>query len=622
MDCVTEHRGVTQFILHYVIFCLVFLKSLDFFPSAAIYIKKTEMNTKKSIRITNKTKNFNPKLNRTHNTISSPHTYTSRQQKIEAYETRLYWQYRYCDEHDGQTFFYTLTYNDKHLPSYYGVPCFDYQDLVDIVFEGAFRKRLLRQYGTKMKYFVGAELGDGKGERGMHNNPHYHILFFLEPANNKRYPYRKIDPKQFRHEVRLAWQGFDEEEGWHDYRTAKLGIAREGEPKGIKMATYGKVKDFRACTYCAKYVCKDIKLVRAERFIYRHLREDLIDLYRYKPEVLREFFEQEMIIPEDADDDLKFKYALAAFDYDRNYKVIEKIIEVQGLTQKYLDFVEEYIAEPLNEKLKEFRNRHTNKCRISHGVGDYALEHIDDLMNPTIQVPSKNGFKNRPIGMYYYRKLYTNYYIDKDGSVIRYLNLLGVDYKRYHLKDNLQKISTRAENNLRCLLNSETLYDTLKKSDINEQIYLPFKDFFEEYNYLLVDENKDIEEICKRYGEYKFIYEDRFFPYQASGTICSDSFPVLHPVYDYSRFISAVPVTGDGYRSLFFLESPDKDYLPYFSHPYFLRYMWIFHLLDLCADYFYIQEDNRKQEQAEEIAAVRRFHSERELKKFYAGFLN
>ncbi len=62
---------------------------------------------------------------------------------------------------------------------------------------------LLRKYGTTFKYFVGAQLGDGKGERGFHNNPHYHVLFFLENANNDKFPYKKIDPKDFRHLVRM-----------------------------------------------------------------------------------------------------------------------------------------------------------------------------------------------------------------------------------------------------------------------------------------------------------------------------------------------------------------------------------------------------------------------------------
>lgn len=68
---------------------------------------------------------------------------------------------------------------------------------------GGFRKQLLRKFGTTFKYFIGAELGDGKGERGMHNNPHYHALFFLEDAHNPKYPYIKILPEQFRHLVRM-----------------------------------------------------------------------------------------------------------------------------------------------------------------------------------------------------------------------------------------------------------------------------------------------------------------------------------------------------------------------------------------------------------------------------------
>lgn len=150
-----------------------------------------KVNEKKSIRLKNNTKHFNPHICRTHNRFASPVSYQSRSIKIEGYETRLYWQYRYCDEHSGQTFFYTLTYNDNAIPTYMGQNCFDYEDLRDLL-TGGFRKYLLRHYGTTFKYFIGAELGDGKGERGMHNNPHYHVLFFLEPADNPRYPYEKI----------------------------------------------------------------------------------------------------------------------------------------------------------------------------------------------------------------------------------------------------------------------------------------------------------------------------------------------------------------------------------------------------------------------------------------------
>ena len=92
----------------------------------------------------------------------------------------------------------------------------------------------LREYGSIFKYFIGAELGDGKGERGMHNNPHYHVLFFVEPDPKGQFPYVKITPDDFRHLIKMYWQGFDEtRDGFRDYRLAKFGIAREGRNCGL-----------------------------------------------------------------------------------------------------------------------------------------------------------------------------------------------------------------------------------------------------------------------------------------------------------------------------------------------------------------------------------------------------
>ena len=140
------------------------------------------VNKKKPIKFKNRTNYFEPDKTCVQVTVSSPEAYSTRKQKIEGYESRLYWQYRYCEDLNGQTFYYTLTYNDKAMPKQYGMNCFDYEDLRDLL-TGGFRKMLLRKYGTTFKYFIGAELGDGKGVRGMHNNPHYHVLFFLEPKH-------------------------------------------------------------------------------------------------------------------------------------------------------------------------------------------------------------------------------------------------------------------------------------------------------------------------------------------------------------------------------------------------------------------------------------------------------
>ena len=233
------------------------------------------VNIKKNIRLKNRTLYFSPGKDRTHVVFGSSRSYCSVRSKIEGYESRLYWQFKYCQDFGGQTFFYTLTYNNQSIPNHYGTYCFDYEHLRDLL-TGGFRKFLLRKFGTSFKYFIGAELGEGKGSRGLHNNPHYHILFFLQSACNPKFAYRKITPIEFRHLVRLYWQGFDEDvTGFRSYKTAKYGAVKEGDNLGL-------VTDFRAIRYVSKYVTKDLGLVMKEEKIQSFLR------YRYRQDLLLE----------------------------------------------------------------------------------------------------------------------------------------------------------------------------------------------------------------------------------------------------------------------------------------------------------------------------------------------
>ena len=601
-----------------------------------------QVNKKKSITLRNRTNYFDPNKDKVQVTFSSPDSYQSRQIKIEGYETRLYWQYRYCDEHNGQTFFYTLTYNDNALPVHYGVNCFDYEDLRDLL-TGGFRKQLLRKYGTKFKYFIGAELGDGKGSRGMHNNPHYHILFFLENAEDERYNYKKISPQEFRHLVRLYWQGFDEDtDGYRDYNSAKYGIAREGE-------NLGKVKDFRACSYVAKYVCKDVKLKTAEKDIEKKLKFKFRKEYSNTEESYRDFFKTEIYAlyntPTNAK---KSKWCFTdvelirellgqdAFDYaqgiikdpvetmaDESYMpYVVQIIKNEGLWSKYSDFVESKIAPRVQEGLNEWRNRYSNKCRISHGVGDYALEHIPDKLNPSIQVPSKRGFKNRPICMYYYRKLYCDVVKDSNGQNLYVLNQDGIDYKVANLPKRLTKLVNKCSSYFHLLQDNPQLYDEMRESDINTDVFWTFKEFTRKMKFILKNDN--LANILTRYAEYKLVYEDRFFSYQVDGVDRSVLFPPISIIDDYKRFLvpSFYTVPRNDLRLTCFLEDIPENYLAYSEHPYFCRYIGLFGVLDMCADYFFIQKDDKSQKDAEDIAATKRFHNQQRLKDFYKVFTN
>lgn len=602
------------------------------------------VNKRKSLRLKNRTKYFSPDTTRTHVRFSSPDSYQSRQIKIEGYETRLYWQFRYCEEHNGQTFFYTLTYNDAHLPKHYGINCFDYEHLRDL-FTGGFRKRLLRKYGTTFKYFVGAELGDGKGSRGMHNNPHYHVLFFLEPAKDDRYDYVPISSEDFRHLVRLYWQGFDEAtDGYRDYNEALYGIAREGE-------NVGKVTDYRAINYVAKYVCKDAQLKLQEEKVERTIRYREKKSAKMDPEVYKQFLHADIYdlynTPMNASktewcfDDKRLLVELLPDYYAAHISIfgdvpdevirykedVTEVMRVYHLWNRFNDFVDKYIEDKVKEGISEYRNRFSNKCRISQGVGDYALQFIGDKLNPTFQVPSKEGFKNRPMSQYYYRKLFTDVIVPTEmtptGKVrtyapIRVLNDDGIRYKVNKLDERIRTMAVKASNNLALVLANEELYEKMKASDINTEVFMSHSEFLRKLDKAR-EENVNI---FQRYAEYKLVYEDRFFRIPSFGDDDVFDFPRIDVLGDYARFLipSVYSVSCSDLRLDAFLDSNCEDYLPYSQHPYFLRYIGIFAVLDMCADYWFIQGDVKAQREAEEIAATKRFHSQRKLKEFYSQF--
>lgn len=601
------------------------------------------VNAKKALVLKNRTNYFDRDKDKVRVRVSSPKSYQSVQSKIEGYETRIYWQYKYCESVGGQTFFYTLTYNDKNIPKMYGKNCFDYEDLRDLL-RGGFQKQLLRKYGTKFKYFIGAELGDGKGKRGLHNNPHYHILFFLEPdSSDNAFPYQKISPVDFRHLVRLYWQGFDQDDelyqGFRDFRLARKGVAKEGLNCGL-------VYDFGACMYCAKYVTKDVSLVEHEEEVKKILHMKYKNEYRFKEETYRGFTKSVIYslynVPLNAKktewlyDDLQLFGQLVPEELERASKVFGSALKIvsdfqpfvvafcnkYGMWQRFYEYLDTVIEPLIKEGINEWRNRYSNKCRISKGVGEYALKSIVDEMNPTIQVPSKDGFKNRPIGLYYYRKLFCNVMKDeRTGNNLYYLNDKGIRYKSMHLQERVEKMVSKCSNYFDLLLQNPSLYDDMYKSDVNTDVTFSFDGFVRQYNVLL--SNYSLYDVLNRYAVYKLVYEDRFFSYQVSRSGDVSVFPRIDVRRDYEYFLlpSQYFCTRNDLLLDVFLENTPENYLPYSQHEYFLPFMCLFSVLDLCSDYFFIKGDDKKQRDAEERARVKKFFVKRKLNEYFSTLI-
>lgn len=562
------------------------------------------VNAKKPYRIKNRTNHYHPENSRSYNHFVSPDSYGYREQKIEGYENRLYWQFKYCQDHDGATYFYTLTYNDNALPKYFGINCFDYEDLRDFL-TGGFRKKLLREYGSLFKYFIGAELGDGKGKRGLYNNPHYHVLLFIENAHNPRFPYKKITEKELTHLVRNYWQGFDEDtDGFHPYETAKYGMVGISDEGAL-------ITDFRGEKYCAKYVTKDVNLRKKEAYVKFKLQEKYTAEYDVFDEApYYDYYVEKM-------------HDLLQIDSDEcpTIQQIQTLIDEANLFDDFCLFIDIKIAEKVRLAFNEYRNRYCNKCRISHGVGDYALNFISNPLEPRILVPDKDGLKMRPIGMYYYRKLFCDVVKDAENQNLYVLNELGRQYKLHNAPKQIEKFANRAKSILSVL--TPELYEKVLNSDANTEVYKSYtwERFKNDLN------NNDLNKITNDYGTFKLVYEDRFCKLHYDADSDDWSFPTLNPLDDYERFLtpSFYLVSYRPGRLDRFLAYTPKDYISYHAHPYFLPNIRIFSVLDACADYLFIQKDDKRQKDAEEIADAKRFHAKRKIAEkissYYSNFL-
>lgn len=299
--------------------------------------------------------------------IVNPRTFTCQQSKQLSYYIRLYYHYQYVQQLGGQCYFYTLTYNDAALPHFHGVPCFNYDDLSKFM-NGGFTKVLSRKYGYKMQYFVSSELGEGKGQRGEGNNPHYHVLFFLIPNGE---PKAHLTPAIFQEIVRKFWCGSDyRNKHRQDY---KYGIAMPGDHLGL-------LQDASAISYVTKYVLKD---------------------FTYHSHVKR------------------LKEACQSAIYDRLSTMRMAVnIYMRVRSGKYppaqdplvLDFVNRIYN---NVYKRDVMRLHVNKVRCSQGVGLHAISNIN-ADGVTVTLPVGNKIKTVNVPMYIYRKLY--YDIVKDAA--------------------------------------------------------------------------------------------------------------------------------------------------------------------------------------------------------------
>ena len=390
---------------------------------------------------------------KTHFRLINPSHFVSQQSRQMSYYVRLYYHYLHVKQLGGLCYFYTLTYNNAALPRFYGIPCFNHEHIQKFFRSSGFDKKLSRDYGFKLQYFVSCELGDGKGSRGFEGNPHYHVIFFLIPDGVQKKPFNSAI---FQHLVREYWCG-------KDYRTTrpqnyKYGIAMPGDNLGL-------VSSPSALRYASKYVLKDT--------VYRKLVAQL---------------------------ESKAKQ-LIAVRLSSNRKACE-------IYHRYFGFERDPLSNPevkrvinrLYERLykKDINRLHVPRVRCSQGVGLYALEKVSaDGISIVLPDPQK-GIKQVTIPLYLYRKLYYDIVKDGAGNNKYILNDKGIELRTSRLmKDvdtKLNEISAlvdyyhfdKDKYNLE-VIRSYVLYDKIYRGRLCPDVTIPI-DPIEDYAIFSVSE--------------------------------------------------------------------------------------------------------------------------------------
>lgn len=275
-----------------------------------------------TITIRNRTRYFAPAFIKGEVTLTRPDVYWNQQAKVEGYNQRLWYHYKYIESIGGQTFLYTHTYNDKALPHFLGIPVHRYSDIDWFFRESGFDRELRNKYGAKIQYFVASEFGEGGADhldhlakhnkvakRGLDMNPHYHTITFLSDGHYKRtvkrlepvlnevgepvvfqrgprkgetkmhkvkvqeiIPYRHITPQDYFKLCKKYWQG--------TYTVVSNGVEVEKTTEKWQNARFGMVMHSKynmgLCTngsgikYASEYTNKDV-LKEQSRKVYARI---------------------------------------------------------------------------------------------------------------------------------------------------------------------------------------------------------------------------------------------------------------------------------------------------------------------------------------------------------------
>lgn len=515
---------------------------------------------------------LNPYKQRVRNSFISPDLFSSQERKKEDMATRLHYEFDYCKSLGGRVFLYTLTYNDKNCPKCLGYNVPDYNDIRYLLHDSFFRTEV-KKYCSDLRYFIATELGsDGvfhgtKSKRGYQNNPHYHVIFFSYPSDDGSV----LDDNTLYSLLRKYWQGEQYKDCFNVWECINAD-------HGYCFSS-GELLTKKALSYSAKYVMKDSTAKS---------REDEVFMYYYKRFSLHDWTKEQ------------FNSWNEKYFFFTSYLQFRVYVRSHNEKHDELDYYlkiqnEDYAIEYAREKVKEYRNRFTAKCRYSRALGwhNAEIDILSNLNDPCCYSDTKSQLhKKKPVPLGFLRKVYYDKVKDNLGNIRYVLNEKGKAMR-------LHKFFSKFDSNVEILWSRYRCYYDLQLRDkFNE--YCKDNDIIGFQSFPIITKYT-----LECYLYYNSIYKDRF----------TDNISrVLTPYSDLEYFLSS-----DYEQNVFFNELTDIDkYISsepeflhlkkYSEHEIFKPLLLHFHFLDTFFSFLDYSSDKFQIQRFEEIQKTHLFH--------------
>lgn len=372
-----------------------------------------------------KSYSFNPVTSKSCFVVPSRDEYCSKQYL--SVSVRLNFEYKQCLDSNGLVYFVTFTYNNNGCFRFGHFNFFDNTHIRKFFNKSIFSDRL-HSHGYIFRFALFGECGDGKGVRGIDNNPHYHVLIYLYPSTDCDKFYH--NENNFLTLCKSAWN--QDLSNISSKRYAELNIGN------VSYSNKGaKVLDSSCFNYCASYCIKTISISpyneRVKDFMryvaYSNLirvvrpipNTSILSDYLYDSSKVQSIYKHFVLTYYKRLPQLS-TYRRKCDDYllILNDSIRECLSSTFGFNEfSFVDFFtsnDEFFLTPYFSKLfdtplfqcfyKYLVNRHKCVYRLSPNLGSLGFDYINDKY--LLDVSSFTCFSSPRINLpsYYFRKLF------------------------------------------------------------------------------------------------------------------------------------------------------------------------------------------------------------------------